>query len=298
MDAVAHGSLRAASLFSLAGRTALITGGGRGVGEMIARAFVQNGATVYIASRSAPTCVRTAAALTALGPGACHALPAADVSTDAGCRALAAALAQRAPALDILVNNSGVSWGAPLADFPEEQWDRCMALNVKAPFMVARACRALLAAGAARAPEGQAGGEEAPLPPQPQPSRIINIGSIVGLRPQPVPTYAYDASKAALHALTHKLSAELAPVTTVNALALGYVPSRMSRGLLHYGSAAQLAAAIPMQRFGSASDVGGAALFLASRAGAWVTGTVLTVDGGTVAQPLTLVAGEAGGELL
>jgi len=296
MDAVAHGSLRAASLFSLAGRTALVTGGGRGVGEMIARAFVQNGATVYIASRSAATCARTAAALTALGPGACHALPAADVSTDAGCRALAAALAQRAPALDILVNNSGVSWGAPLADFPEEQWDRCMALNVKAPFMVARACRALLAAGAARAPEGQAG-EQQEAPPQPSPSRVINIGSIVGLRPQPVPTYAYDASKAALHALTHKLSAELAPVTTVNALALGYVPSRMSRGLLHYGSAAQLAAAIPMQRFGSASDVGGAALFLASRAGAWVTGTVLTVDGGTVAQPLTLVAG-GGGELL
>jgi NAD(P)-dependent dehydrogenase (short-subunit alcohol dehydrogenase family) len=118
----------------------------------------------------------------------------------------------------------------------------------------------------------------------------------VGLRPQPVPTYAYDASKAALHALTHKLSAELAPAIAVNALALGYVPSRMSRGLLHYGSAAQLAAAIPLQRFGSASDVGGAALFLASRAGAWVTGTVLTVDGGTVAQPLTLVAG--GGELL
>ena len=295
MDAVAHGSLRAASLFSLAGRTALVTGGGRGVGEMIARAFIQNGATVYIASRSAPTCARTAAALTALGPGACHALPAADVSTDAGCRALAAALAQRVPALDILVNNSGVSWGAPLADFPEEQWDRAMALNVKAPFMVARACRALLAAGAARAPAGQAGEQE---PPQPSPSRIINIGSIVGLRPQPVPTYAYDASKAALHALTHKLSAELAPVTTVNALALGYVPSRMSRGLLHYGSAAQLAAAIPMQRFGSASDVGGAALFLASRAGAWVTGTVLTVDGGTVAQPLTLVAGGGGGELL
>ncbi len=289
MDAVAHGCLGAASLFSMAGRVALVTGGGRGVGEMIARAFVQNGATVYIASRSAATCERTAAALSALGPGACHALPAADVSSEAGARALAAALALRETRLDCLVNNAGVSWGAPLEEYPEAQWDRVMALNVKAPFLVTRACRSLLAAGAARAPPCPAHGAEAP--PQ-LPSRVINIGSIVGLRPQPVPTYAYDASKAAVHALTLKLAGELAPHTTVNALALGYVPSRMSRGLLHYGSAAQLAAAIPMGRFGSASDVGGAALFLASRAGAWITGTVLTVDGGTVAQPLTLVAPE------
>ena len=291
MEPIAHGSLRAASLFSLRGRTALVTGGGRGVGEMIARAFIQNGATVYIASRSEATCVRTAAALTALGPGACHALPAADLSTDAGARALAAALALREAALDIVVNNSGISWGAPLEAFPEEQWDKVFALNVKAPFLVTRACRPLLAAAARRgvAEEGEGGGSGGPLT---LPSRVINIGSIVGLRPQPVPTYSYDASKAALHALTVKLSSELAPDTTVNALALGYVPTRMSRGLLHYGSAQQLAAAIPMRRFGGAGDVGGAALFLASRAGAWVTGTVLTVDGGTVAQPLTLMDSE------
>jgi NAD(P)-dependent dehydrogenase (short-subunit alcohol dehydrogenase family) len=287
MEPIAHGSLRAASLFSLVGRTALITGGGRGVGEMIARTFIQNGATVYIASRSEATCVRTAAALTALGPGVCHALPAADVSTDAGARALAAALAQREAALDIVVNNSGISWGAPLEAFPEEQWDRVFALNVKAPFLVTRACRPLLAAAARRGVAEEGGGAPLALP-----SRVINIGSIVGLRPQPVPTYSYDASKAALHALTVKLSSELAPDTTVNALALGYVPTRMSRGLLHYGSAEQLAAAIPMRRFGGAGDVGGAALFLASRAGAWVTGTVLTVDGGTVAQPLTLMDSE------
>ena len=272
----AIGSLRAASLFSLTNRVALVTGGGRGVGEMIARSFVENGATVYIASRSEATCKRTATALSALGPGVCHSLPSADLSTDAGCKAMVAELCKREKSLDVLVNNSGVSWGAPLESFPEEQWDKVMALNVKSPFLVTRACRPLLTA--ASSSEGG-------------PGRVINIGSIVGLRPQPVPTYSYDASKAALHALTQKLAAELAPVITVNALALGYVPSRMSRGLLHYGKAEQLASAIPMKRFGGASDVGGAALFLASKAGSWVTGTVLTVDGGTVgAQPLTLVA--------
>jgi NAD(P)-dependent dehydrogenase (short-subunit alcohol dehydrogenase family) len=283
MEPLAHGSLHAASLFGLAGRTALVTGGGRGIGELVARAFVANGANVFIASRSESTCVRTAAALTAAGPGRCIALPSCDVSTDAGCRALIASLAARTQALHILVNNSGISWGAPLEDFPEEQFDRVMALNVKSPFLLTRAARPLLLAGAATGSSSEAASPAGP-------SRVINIGSIVGLRPQPVPTYSYDASKAALHALTTKLSSELAPSITVNALALGYVPTRMSRGLLHYGKAEQLAAAIPMGRFGSASDVGGAALFLASRAGSWVTGTVLTVDGGTVAQPLTLVA--------
>jgi NAD(P)-dependent dehydrogenase (short-subunit alcohol dehydrogenase family) len=310
MEAVAHGSLRAASLFSVAGRVALITGGGRGVGEMIARALVENGATVYIASRSEGACARTAKVLSALGPGVCHALPAADLSTDAGCQEMVAQLSQREHGLDILVNNSGISWGAPLETFPEEQWDRVMALNVKSPFLVTRACKPLLlaasaAAAAAAAPPPSAGSAaaegDAAAGARPRgdtttllgagPSRVINIGSIVGLRPQPIPTYSYDASKAALHALTLKLAGELAPAITVNAIALGYVPSRMSRGLLNYGRAEQLEAAIPMKRFGSAGDVGGAALFLSSRAGQWVTGTVLTVDGGSVgAQPLVLVS--------
>ena len=149
MEAVAHGSLRAASLFSVAGRVALITGGGRGVGEMIARALVENGATVYIASRSEGACARTAKVLSALGPGVCHALPAADLSTDAGCQEMVAQLSQREHGLDILVNNSGISWGAPLETFPEEQWDRVMALNVKSPFLVTRACKPLLLAASA-----------------------------------------------------------------------------------------------------------------------------------------------------
>ena len=275
MNAVAHGSLHAASLFSVAGKHALITGGGRGIGEILSRALVANGAHVYITSRSEETLRRTAAALTALGPGTCTALPPADLTTDAGCRGAAAALASRQPRLDILINNSGASWGASMEAFPEAAWDRVLALNLKTPFLLLRACMPLLEAAAA------AGGG---------PSRVVYVGSIVGLRPQGAPTYPYEASKAALHALTVKLAGELAPRITVNALAPGYVPTRMSRGLLAYGPEDALRRAIPMGRFGSAADIGGAALFLCSEAGAWVTGTVLTVDGGSTAKPLALVA--------
>jgi NAD(P)-dependent dehydrogenase (short-subunit alcohol dehydrogenase family) len=319
MEAVAHGSLAAASLFSVAGRVALVTGGGRGVGEMIARALVANGARVYVASRAAEPLARAAARLAAAGPGACVAI-AADVSTDAGCRALAAEVERRererlagaaaagaslsppAARLDILVNNAGISWGARMEAYPEAQFDRVLALNVKSPFMLTRACLPMLRAAhdhaAANAGSGAGSGESdgaGALPPSP--SRVVNIGSIVGLRPQSVPTYAYDASKAALHALTQKLSYELAPAVTVNALALGYVPTRMSRGLLAFGAEAALRRAVPMRRFGSAGDVGGAALFLCSDAGAWVTGSTLVVDGGSVAAPMRLVdEGEEGAQ--
>jgi NAD(P)-dependent dehydrogenase (short-subunit alcohol dehydrogenase family) len=277
MNAVPHAALTCASLFSVAGRTALISGGGRGIGEMIARTLTSNGARVFITSRSAETLRRTAAALTAAGPGTCTALPAADLSTEAGCRAAAASLAGHVDRLDILVNNSGISWGAPFSDFPEAAWDRVLALNVKAPFLLLRACRPLLEAG-----RGGGGGSG--------PARVVNVGSIVGLRPQDVPTYSYDASKAALHALTTKLAGELAPNITVNAIAPGYVPTRMSRGLLTFAAEDALRRAIPMQRFGSAADMGGAALFLCSDAGAWVTGTVVTVDGGSTARPMALAA--------
>ena len=283
MHAVPHAALACASLFSVAGRTALVSGGGRGIGEMIARALTANGARVFITSRSAETLKRTAAALTAAGPGTCTALPAADLSTDAGCRAAAAALGAHVGRLDILVNNSGISWGAPFDEFPEAAWDRVLALNVKAPFMLLRACRPLLEAGRGSGGGGEGGGD-------PGPARVVNVGSIVGLRPQEVPTYSYDASKAALHALTTKLAGELAPRITVNAIAPGYVPTRMSRGLLSYAEEGALRRAIPMQRFGSASDVAGAALFLCSDAGAWVTGTVVTVDGGSTAKPMALAA--------
>ena len=282
MKVVAHGSLAASALFSLSNRVALVTGGGRGVGEMIARTFVENGARVYIASRSAETLRRTASRLSAAGPGSCHAI-AADVGTGAGCASLAAALRERESALHVLVNNSGVAWGAPLADFPETELERAWALNVRAPLLLSRALLDLLRAGAAA--------ESTPDAADASPSRIINVGSIVALRAQPVPTWAYEPTKAALHALSVKLAAELAPSVTVNTLAPGYVPTRMSKGLLAVAKEEAIRAAVPMGRFGSASDIGGAALFLASRAGAWVTGTTIVVDGGMLAQPMRIAEG-------
>lgn len=255
-------------LFSIAGRVAIVTGGGRGLGHHIAKTFVENGAKVYITSRSAETCERAAKRLTEAGPGRCIALP-EDLSSEAGCKRLAERFAEAEggsdPQLHVLVNNSGIAWGAPLESYPEAQWDRVMALNVKTPFLLSRALRPMLAKGATASPGN--------------PSRIINIGSVVGVTPQPFPTYAYDVSKAAVHHLTRKLSSELAPAITVNAIAPGFVPSRMSRGLQAYVSEADVAKAIPMGRWGAEADIGGAAMFLASPAASWITGHVLVVDG-------------------
>ena len=285
----------ASTLFSVRGLRVLVTGGGRGIGLMLARAFVAGGARVALASRSAETCARAAAALqaeadadaAAAAGGSCVSLGSADLATAAGCAALAAAARAHAPwggALDVLVNNSGVAWGAPLEAWAGEReaaaFSRLYDLNVRAPLLLTAALRGALAAGSAAS-----GGA---------PSRVINIGSVTGVQAQPFPTYPYDTSKAALHALTRKLSAELAPQITVNALAPGFVPTRMSRGLAAYVSDADVAAAIPMGRWGGADDMAGAALYLASRAGSWVTGQVLVVDGGQSARPLQMTASMAG----
>ena len=274
-------SAAAASLFSVAGRIVLVTGGGRGIGLHIARAFVSGGASVFISSRSAETCERAAAELSAAGPGSCTAL-AEDLGDEAGVARLAARLAEAEPrGLDVLVNNAGVAWGAPLADFPPAQFSRVFDLNVRTPFMLTQALRPALDRRAAAAAAASGGA--------PSPSRIINIGSVTGVVPQPFPTYPYDASKAALHHLTRKLSSELAPRITVNAIAPGFVPTRMSRGLLAFVSEDAVRRAIPMARWGDGDDVGGTAVYLASRAGAWVTGQVLVVDGGQAAMPLAML---------
>lgn len=265
----------AASLFSVAGRIVLVTGGGRGIGLHIARAFVTGGADVFISSRSAETCERAAAELSAAGPGSCTAL-AEDLGDEAGVARLVARLAEVRDGLDILVNNAGIAWGAPLADYPAAQFSRVFDLNVRTPFMLTQALRPALDRRAAAS-----GGRV--------PSRIINIGSVTGVVPQPFPTYPYDASKAALHHLTRKLSSELAPRITVNAIAPGFVPTRMSRGLLAFVSEDAVRRAIPMARWGDGDDVGGAAVYFASRAGAWVTGQVLVVDGGQAAMPLAML---------
>jgi NAD(P)-dependent dehydrogenase (short-subunit alcohol dehydrogenase family) len=240
---------------------ALVTGGSRGIGLMIARGYVEAGARVYVSSRKAEACQAVAAELSRAG--ACFALP-ADVSTEAGTRELADALAAREPALHILVNNAGANWGAPLAEFPDSAWDKVLALNVKGVFHLTRACLPLL--------------EKAARPGDP--ARVINIGSIDGLQAPLLDTYAYSASNAAVHHLTRVLAHQLAARNiTVNAVAPGPFESKMmAETLRRFGDA--IKASCPLGRIGEPEDMAGIAIYLASRAGAYLTGTVIPVDGG------------------
>jgi NAD(P)-dependent dehydrogenase (short-subunit alcohol dehydrogenase family) len=248
-------------LFSVEGKTAVVTGGSRGIGLMIARGLVEGGARVYISSRKAEVCERVAAELSEVGE--CVALP-ADLSGEAACRRLAGEVGEREQAVQVLVNNAGATWGAPLEEYPEAAWDKLLDLNLKAPFFLTRAMLPLLEAGAGPG----------------DPARVINVGSIDGLRVPPMPTYAYSASKAGLHHLTRTLARELGPRgVTVNAIAPGPFESKMmAETLRRFGD--EIAAAAPLGRIGRPDDMAGAALYLASRAGANVTGAVLPVDGG------------------
>jgi NAD(P)-dependent dehydrogenase (short-subunit alcohol dehydrogenase family) len=248
-------------LFSVEGKTAVVTGGSRGIGLMIARGFVEGGARVYVSSRKAEVCRQVAGELSRVGE--CVALP-ADLSDEEGCRRLAAEVGEREERVQVLINNAGATWGAPLEDYPAAAWDKVLDLNLKGPFFLTRAMLPLLEAGAAPG----------------DPARVVNVGSIDGLRVPPWPTYAYSASKAGLHHLTRVLARELGPRgITVNAIAPGPFESKMmTETLRRFGD--QIAAAAPLGRIGRPEDMAGAALYLASRAGAYVTGAVLPVDGG------------------
>jgi NAD(P)-dependent dehydrogenase (short-subunit alcohol dehydrogenase family) len=239
---------------------ALVTGGSRGIGLMIASGFVDAGAKVYISSRKAQVCDEMAAELSKRGE--CISLP-ADLSTEDGCRGLAAELATREARLDILVNNAGATWGAPLETFDEAAWERVLALNVKGVFHTTKFLLPLLeAAGTAE-----------------RPARVINIGSIDGLRTPAMETYSYSASKAAVHMLTRHLAKRLAPAVTVNAIAPGPFESKMMASTLEaFGE--QIAQSTPLRRIGRPDDMAGTAIFLSSRAGAYLTGAVIPVDGG------------------
>jgi NAD(P)-dependent dehydrogenase (short-subunit alcohol dehydrogenase family) len=248
-------------LFSIAGKVALVTGGSRGIGLMIARGFVEAGARVYVSSRKAEACDRVAAELSK--QGTCVALP-ADLSREAEARRLAEALGAREQALHVLVNNAGANWGAPLAEYPDAAWDKVLALNVKAVFHLSRACLPLL--------------ERAARPGDP--ARIINIGSIDGLQVPVLETYAYSASKAAVHHLTRVLAHRLAGQgITVNAIAPGPFESKMMAETLERFRDT-IIASCPLGRIGEPEDMAGAAIYLASRAGAYLTGAVIPVDGG------------------
>jgi len=248
------------SLFDVSGKVVLVTGGSRGIGEMIATGFVDAGAKVYISSRKADVCDALAAELSKRG--ACTSLP-ADLSTEAECHRLAGELAKREDHLDVLVNNAGATWGAPMAEYDEAAFERVLALNVKAIFHMTKFLRAMLEAN---------GTAESP-------SRVINIGSIDGIHVPTMETYAYSASKAGVHQLTRHLAKFLAPKVTVNAIAPGPFESKMMHATLEaFGN--EIAAAAPLKRIGRPSDMAGAAIFLASPAASYITGVVLPVDGG------------------
>jgi NAD(P)-dependent dehydrogenase (short-subunit alcohol dehydrogenase family) len=253
-------------LFSLEGRTALVTGGSRGIGRMIADGFIQQGATVYISSRKSEACDKTAEELSA-GGGRCISLP-QDISTVAGCQALAAAYGEREPTLDILINNAGAAWGAPFESFPESGWDKVMDLNLKSPFFLLQALHGPLKAACAL-----------------RPAKVINVASIDGLRLNPWDTYSYHASKSALIYLTKRLAAQLVrDGIHVTAIAPGAFPSDMNRAARDHGD--EVARHIPARRIGTAEDMAGAAIYLASRAGDYVIGETLVVDGGIVSASL------------
>lgn len=249
------------SLFDLQGKVALVTGGTRGIGLMVARGLLQAGAKVYVSSRKAAAGDEAVAELAQYGQ--ITSLP-ADVSREPECVRLAAELGARESGLHVLVNNAGATWGAALEDFPVSGWDKVLDLNLKAPFFLSRACLPLLTAVATAD----------------DPARIINIGSIDGLRVPELPTYSYSSSKAAVHHLTRVLAKELGPrQVTVNAIAPGPFPSKMMAATLaEFGE--EIAATSPLGRIGRDDDMAGAAVFLASRAGSYVTGAVLPVDGG------------------
>jgi NAD(P)-dependent dehydrogenase (short-subunit alcohol dehydrogenase family) len=247
-------------LFSVEGKVALVTGGTRGIGLMIARGFALGGARVYVSSRKAEDCERVAAELSQHGE--CFPLP-ADLGSEAECRRLADALGAREPVLHVLVNNAGTNWGAAFAEYPDSAWDKVLALNVKAVFHLTRALAPRLEAAARPG----------------DPARVINVGSIDGLAVPALETYAYSASKAAAHHLTRVLARKLAPKITVNAVAPGPFESKMMAATLDRFRDV-IVQGCPLGRIGEPDDMAGVAIYLASRAGAYVTGAVIPVDGG------------------
>jgi NAD(P)-dependent dehydrogenase (short-subunit alcohol dehydrogenase family) len=246
-------------LFSLKGRTALVTGGSRGIGRMIAAGFLNQGAKVYISSRKADACDKTAQELSALG--ACISLP-ADVSTLAGAKGLAAAYTAREKTLDILVNNAGAAWGETFDTFPENGWDKVMNLNLKSPFFLTQALHEALRAGATQ-----------------RPAKVINVASIDGVSVNPQETYSYAASKAGLIHLTKRMSLRLVQDNIVmSAIAPGAFASDMNRTARDHAD--EVAKRIPSGRIGTDDDMAGVAIYLASRAGDYVVGQTIVVDGG------------------
>ena len=247
-------------LFAVTGKTVVVTGGTRGIGAMIARGFVEAGADVIVASRKAEAVEAFVDELSVRGPCTGFAV---DLSSEEGARGLADQIGAVRSQVDVLVNNAGATWGAPVEEHDSASWDRVLNLNVQGVFHTTKFLLPLLESGAT----------------DDEPSRVINIGSIDGLHVPALETYSYGASKAAVHHLTRHLARRLAPTITVNAVAPGPFPSKMMAATLEaFGD--QIAAAAPLKRIGRPDDMAGVTIFLASRAGSYITGAVIPVDGG------------------
>jgi NAD(P)-dependent dehydrogenase (short-subunit alcohol dehydrogenase family) len=260
-------------LFSIKGKVAVVTGGSRGIGEMIAAGFLANGARVYISSRKADVCKATAERLMEQYGGECLSAP-ADLSGVSGCEQLASAVAERESRLDILVNNAGATWGAPLEEFPENGWDKVMDTNVKGIFFLTQKMLPLL--------RKSANAED--------PARVINIGSVDGIKTPAFDNFSYGASKAAVHHLTRQMASHLVKENIiVNAIAPGPFPSWMLSAGVGFGGEVEgadwdrVGQSNPRGRVGTMQDIAGLAIYLSSRAGAFTVGETITCDGGAVA---------------
>jgi len=252
------------SLFSLGGKTALVTGGSRGVGAMITEGLAAAGCRVYISSRSSDACEQTAKRLDGY-PGKCLPLP-ADISSMEGIEALVADLSKRTDSVNILVNNAGVAWGEPFEKFSEKGWDKVMNLNARSVFFLTQKMLPLL---------------RRPATPD-DPSRVINITSILGARSDPMKAYSYCASKAALAQMTRNLAFDLAPDNiTVNGVSPGFFPSKMTAHIMEDEEAnTEMLGKARFQRYGKPEEIAGLAIYLCSRSGAFVTGDIIPIDGG------------------
>ena len=250
------------NLFSVEGKTVLITGGSRGIGEMIATGLVENGAKVYITARKAQACNELAEELSK--KGTCISLP-FDLGTQEGIAGIAAELAKREPKLDVLINNAGAAWGEPIDEYSESGWDKVQNINLKGVFFLTQKMLPLLRASASAA----------------SPARVINTASVNGITPPELETYAYSSSKAGVIMLTRHLAKRLAREhILVNAIAPGPFPSQMMKATLEsFGDA--IKAGNPLGRIGTPEDAAGVAIFLASRASAYTTGATIPVDGGS-----------------
>lgn len=251
------------NFFSVAGKIAVVTGGSSGIGAMIARGFVENGVKTYITSRKLEQLEQTAAELSRLGE--CIAIQ-SDLSTMAGVEAFAEEMLKREPKIDILINNAGAAWGAPVEEFPESGWDKVMDLNVKSIFFLSqRLLPALRLAGDAN-----------------EPSRIVNIASVNGLTHPHMNNYSYSASKAAVIQLTRHMAADIRPTNVnINGIAPGFFPSKMTKQL--QGHEQEIADSLPARKVGELGDVAGTAIYLCSRASNYVCGHTVVLDGGQVA---------------